>query len=68
MGIISGKNKKCDYIWEFPGGLAIKEYCIITAVAQVAAMVQIQSLVHSASLAKKKKKKKKKRNVLFWYF
>lgn len=47
MGIISGKNKKCDYIWEFPGGLAIKEHCIITAVAQVAAMVQIWLLLEN---------------------
>ena len=49
---------------EFPGGVAVKGSNIVTAVAQVTAVVQVQSLgwelLHALSTAKKKKKKRKK--------
>ena len=50
----------------------VKEPSIITAVAQVAAVVQVRSLTwelpHTMSVAKKKKKKKKKKELSWAFF
>ena len=55
---------------EFPGGVAVKGSNIVTAVAQVTAVVQVQSLgwelLHALSTAKKKKKKRKEKKILRW--
>ena len=55
------RTKKTDK--EFPGGAVSQGSSIVTAVAQVTAEAQVQSLAqklpHAKSTAKKKKKKKR---------
>ena len=52
--------KKRKETWELPGGLAGKGSRVVTAVARVIAVAQVQSLardlLHAVSAAKKKKK------------
>ena len=57
-----GRLQSNLYMLEFPSGLVVKGSGVVTAVARVAAVVQLpslaQELLHSLAQPKKKKKKK----------
>ena len=55
---------------EFPGGLAVKGSGVVTALAQVIAVVRVQPLAQKLLHAggEDQKKKEKKRNKLMNYF